>query len=292
MNYTIKSETLCVIVSTKGGEMQSIQTYDGTEYLWQGDANTWLDHAPNLFPYIGRLHNQRYQYQGKQYSLNIHGFLPYEEMELKSKEINRIIFKISDTEKLRALYPFRFEYLLSYEVKGHTITITSEIHNHDNKTMYFGLGGHPGFNVPLEPNLQFEDYILEFGSISYPNRIEFSETCFVTGKTVPYTLKHNIQLPLTHTLFDDDAIVLQNIAKEVTLKSPKGSKAVKVTFPQMEYIGFWHWPKSTVNYVCIEPWSSLPARVNVIENLETQENLIALDAGSVYTNTWKIEIIE
>ena len=28
--------------------------------------------------------------------------------------------------------------------------------------MYFGLGGHPGFNVPLEAGLSFEDYCLEF----------------------------------------------------------------------------------------------------------------------------------
>ena len=54
MNYTINSEKLSVTVSTKGGEMQSIRTNDGTEYLWQGDPNTWPDRALNLFPYVGR----------------------------------------------------------------------------------------------------------------------------------------------------------------------------------------------------------------------------------------------
>ena len=28
--------------------------------------------------------------------------------------------------------------------------------------MYFGIGGHPAFNVPLESSLTFEDYYLSF----------------------------------------------------------------------------------------------------------------------------------
>lgn len=50
--------------------------------------------------------------------------------------------------------------------------------------------------------------------------------------------------------------------------------------------------KTTANYVCIEPWSSLSARVDVIEDLETQEDLISLNAGETYKNTWTITILE
>ena len=85
MKYTMNSENLSVTVSAKGGEMQSIQTNDKTEYLWQGDPSTWPDRALNLFPYIGRLNNQTYLYQGKKYSLDIHGFLPYKECNCFNK---------------------------------------------------------------------------------------------------------------------------------------------------------------------------------------------------------------
>lgn len=290
MNYKINTKKLNLTVSTKGGEIQSIKSCDGTEYLWQGDHNTWPDHAPNLFPYIGRLNKKTYEYHGQQYSLDIHGFLPGEEMELITQNTNELMFKINDNEKLRTMYPFRFEYLLHYKIEDNKIIITYRIHNQDDKTMYFGIGGHPGFNVPLEDHLNFEDYILEFGSCCNPYRVTFSEKCFVTGENTPYPLDSGITLPLSHNMFDDDAIVLHNTAKEVTLKSKKGTKAVKVIFPEMKYIGFWHWPKTAVNYVCIEPWSSLPARENIIENLETQENLIRLEAGKTYANTWTIEI--
>ena len=81
MNYTIENGILTITISTKGGEMQSIKTKNGTKYLWQGSETTWPDRAPNIFPYVGRLTNKTYEFQGKQYRMEIHGFLPYEEME-------------------------------------------------------------------------------------------------------------------------------------------------------------------------------------------------------------------
>ena len=93
-----------------------------------------------------------------------------------------------------------------------------------------------------------------------------------------------------HALFDDDAIVLSGMAREVTLESPSGKRAVTVSFPDMPYLGIWHWPRTDAPYVCIEPWRSLPARKGKIAVFEQQEDLVALDAGKTYTNTWTISI--
>lgn len=96
------------------------------------------------------------------------------------------------------------------------------------------------------------------------------------------------KIHLRHTLFDDDAIVMENMAKAVTLSAEKGSRYVKVEYPQMDYLGIWHAPGTEAPYICIEPWSSLPSRKGIIEDLETQENLIRLEKGQVYTNRWSI----
>ena len=90
-------------------------------------------------------------------------------------------------------------------------------------------------------------------------------------------------------MFDEDAIVLHNTAKEISLKSKKGTKSVKVSFPEMKYIGFWHSRKNSCK-LCMYRTMVLPAREDVIEDLETQKNLICLEAGKIYTNTWEIEI--
>ena len=45
------------------------------------------------------------------------------------------------------------------------------------------------------------------------------------------------QLPLAHSLFDNDAIVLRDMAREVTLEAPGSARSVTVAFPNMPYLG-------------------------------------------------------
>jgi len=58
----------------------------------------------------------------------------------------------------------------------------------------------------------------------------------------------------------------------------------------MEYLGIWHRPFTEAPYVCIEPWTSLPARKDIVEDFSTQPTLLSLEAGKRYSNTYSIEI--
>ena len=42
--------------------------------------------------------------------------------------------------------------------------------------MYFGVGGHPGFAVPLEKGLAFEDYCLQFEAPGIRSALDFLRT--------------------------------------------------------------------------------------------------------------------
>ena len=75
MIYTLENDSLKVQVNSHGGELWSIQTKDGVEYLWQGDETYWKDRALNLFPYIARLTEGKYMLDGKTYEMPIHGFV-------------------------------------------------------------------------------------------------------------------------------------------------------------------------------------------------------------------------
>lgn len=291
MIYEIKNSSLSVKIDSLGAEMLSLKSADGTEYLWQGSKETWEEHAPNLFPYIARLTDGKFEFQDQQYEMKIHGLAKYMDFQVKKQLEDEIEFCLTSDENTLKQYPFLFQFRVNYTLKESSLWITYKVVNEDDKKMYFGIGGHPGFNVPLEEGLEFEDYELKFQDFCSPDRIGFTQDCFLNGEKEPFPLKERGKLKLSHNLFDDDAIVLKNMSKSVTLFSEKGTKKVKVTYPDMDYLGIWHWPKTETNYVCIEPWSSLPSRKNVIENLETQENLIGLDAKETYKNQWKIEII-
>lgn len=288
MNYHIKNKLFDITISSRGGELQSVRDKNGTEYLWQGDTAYWGDRAPNLFPYIGRLTQGKLKVDNQVYAMNIHGFIGTTELQIESFREKRMVLRLDANEETQQQYPYNFTYRVCYELKERTLLITYQVDNHGDKDMYFGIGGHPGFCVPLEEELRFEDYFLEFTEPCNPIRIGFSEECFLNGEDTEYPLENRALIRLKHSLFDEDAIVLRGMSKEVALKSNQGKKSVKVSYPDMKYLGIWHWPKTEAPYICIEPWSSLPSRHGIIENLETQPSLIPLAAGKKYCNQWSI----
>ena len=287
MKTVIQNSHLMVIADSLGGELQSIQDNEGTEYLWQRDVRYWDGIAPNLFPYIARLTKGTYLYRGKEYSMGIHGFVWNSQLELVEHHKESMLFRLTANKDTRKMYPFDFIFAIKYQLEENTLKITYKVENTGIDKMYFGIGGHPGFRVPMDEGCEFSDYTLEFGEKCFPRQIVFSEDCFVTEQRRDFLLDNN-RIYLQHTMFDHDAIVLERMAKMVRLYSENGSRHVRIEYPQMQYLGIWHAPKTEAPYICIEPWSSLPSRRGVIEDLETQNNLIGLEKGQIYSNTWSI----
>ena len=197
MKYKISNEKLSLMIQSEGGEMNSI-TGNGTEYLWQGNADFWDGQAPNLFPYVGRMTDQSYTYMGNRYQMDIHGFVKDRDLAVEDQGSDYIIFRLDSDEGTIQQYPFTFTYLISYRLKGSDIEISYEVINRDNKTMYFGIGGHPGFCVPNRKGERFTDYALKFQKDVHPVRIGFSPSCFVDGTKTPFELDEGNALKLRH----------------------------------------------------------------------------------------------
>lgn len=278
MLYRIENEFLTVSAESLGAQLAQICGKDGTSYLWEGKQPVWNDRAPILFPYVARLTNGTYTYDGNAYSMTIHGFAAHMEFTCEQVSGQEMRFHLESSAETLTQYPFAFRFTVGYRLEGNKLVQTYTVENRNDKVMYFGLGAHPGFNVPLEDGLTFEDYRLEFDPAATPTRIGFTETCFLNGNDLPFVMENGI-LPLRHDMFDDDAIVLTGSGSSVTLRAPKGKHCVRAEYPDAPYIGFWHRPKTDAPYICIEPWYSLPSRQDIVEALETQPSLLSVAAG-------------
>ena len=84
--------------------------------------------------------------------------------------------------------------------------------------------------------------------------------------------------------------VAEDVAEEVTLKGANSKRFVKVTYPGMKYVGFWHKPKTEAPYVCIEPWMSVPADDGKVDDLETKRDMYRLASGGVNEQSFTITI--
>lgn len=291
MNYRIENEKIRAEISSRGAQLCSLQAAGGMEYLWQGDEKIWEDHAPILFPYVGRMHEKKYTCRGREYSMDIHGFAATQEFECRRIRRDYLLCRLEDSKETRSIYPFAFCFEVHYELLENKILIYFIVKNKEEKKMYFGLGGHPGFRVPLWEQERFEDYFLQFPKGTAPEKVGISSAGFLTGRPRKLELDCDNRLQLYHSLFDQDAVVLQNMGSMVQLWGPKGA-VLQVRYPKMPYLGLWHWPKTETSYVCIEPWSSLPSREGVTEALEEKPDLICLEGYGEYVNQWEIELME
>ncbi len=289
MIYILENDKLRVKVSSLGAEMQSIRSVeDGTEYLWQGDSQYWVRRASNLFPVCGRLWENKYIYRGETYEMGSHGFARGKEWEVQHQTASSLTLQLKPDEDTLAAYPFRFVLEMTYTLNEDRLAVITIVRNEDDKEMIFSVGGHPGFNVPLTEGTAFEDYKLVFDKECQPLKFVNDENCFHLGKMALFALEDNQVLPLRHSLFDDDAIFLQDTCGGVTLCSGKSEHSVHIAYPDSPYLGIWHTPKSDAPFVCLEPWVQSPSPAGAVENLEDKSAMICLNPGELYRNTYTI----
>ena len=290
MLYTIHNSDMTVTIDGLGAQLQSITAAGGTEYLWSGDPAYWSSRAPILFPYVGRLTDDTYTCDGRAYQMTRHGFARRTEFSVLTQGKDHITLYMEDSEESRKLYPFAFRFDVSYVLEGSTLVIVYAVESRDGRTMFFGLGGHPGFRVPLEEGRAFTDYRLTFAQPCQPWQVLMSENYMISGREAPYPLENGVDLPLRHDLFDRDAIILKHFARSVTLSAGEGTRGLTLSCPRMRYLGIWHQPKTEAPYVCLEPWVSLPSREGVVEDLSQQFDLVSLEPRQRYENRWTVTV--
>lgn len=293
MIYSIENEKLKVSVNSNGAELYSLYSKASqTEYLWQGDPAYWRGRAYNLFPFIGRMYEEKFRYDGKEYHSRIHGLARYFEFALESQTKNSLLFLLKDNEETHKEYPFAFEFRVEFILNGTELVTRYEVTNTDNKTLICAFGGHPGINIPFGKGI-FEDYYLEFSEKTDVKRQLLTETnSFMADKAVPYALVDGTKLPLRHDLFCCDAVILQDTCSCVSIKSTKESRYVTMKYDGFPFIGFWQVFNPTAPYVCLEPWGCLPGIDKLTVDLETKPHMTHVAVGEKAEKSFTLEIHE
>ena len=286
----IKNQWLSAEISEYGAELRSLKAADGLEYLWQGDPAYWEDRSPVLFPWVGRLMDGRYRYRGRIYEMGLHGFAWKSTFTCRESREDSVTLELESTPETKRQYPFDFRFSVTYTLQEKTLEVTFAVTNTGSHTMYFAWGGHPGFHVPLVDGETMADYTLEFSHPCHPERVLLSDNVLPTGQTVPFPLQEDRWLQPEHRLFDHFVVCLTHMAKALTLKSRKSSRGVRVSYPDMPYLGLWHVAKTDAPFLCIEPWSSLPGRESIEEDLSCRSDLLTAAPGETRKSTWSVQI--
>ncbi|MFC2110311.1 aldose 1-epimerase family protein [Bacteroidota bacterium] len=285
---TLKNEFLEIKIKDTGSELSSIIA-NGKQYLWEGNPEFWGGQAPILFPFVGRLKNDKYVYNEKTYSLPQHGFYrKNNEIQLSNKTTNSLSYTLKNSIESLKVYPFHFEIINTYSIEKNIITIHHEIKNTGNETMYFSIGEHPAFKCSLQnPNESYDNCYLEFEKPEN-TEIHLIDNGLISNSTEPLLNNTNI-LNLQASSFEKDAMVIKKMAsKKVSLINKKEGKLVTLKYEDFPLLGIWSKPKAP--FVCIEPWLGIADSVNSTQKIEDKEGIISLEENKTFTASYTIEV--
>ncbi|MHA6246683.1 aldose 1-epimerase family protein [Pontibacter sp. CAU 1760] len=290
MLHFLENDQYKVGVESLGAELQHfVKKDEELELIWQADPSIWTGHAPNLFPIVGELPEQQYTHDGKRYKMLRHGFARRQEFKLVDEHREKLVFELTESEESLAQYPFKFRFLIAYRLLANKLEITYQVTNTDHDRMYFSVGAHPGFNVPLYPNERYEDYYLVFEKQETTSRYLLNEQGLLNGET-ERVLENSDTLSLQHHYFDHDAIVLKRLNSEkVTLASHTNPRKLEISYEGFPYLGIWSKPGPSP-FVCIEPWCGLASSVGTSDELKDKEGINELSPGQVFDRTFSIAV--
>ena len=156
MTVIIQNDQLIAKISEHGAELISLKSKEhDLEYIWQGDPKYWGRHAP-FFPIVGRLKNDQYVHKEKRIQWVNMVLLVIWILKWRSTNKNDAKFVLKRVPlKQKRIIRLDFELVLVYELGETGITVHYQVENIGEEEMYFSIGGHPAFNVPLGRRFDF-----------------------------------------------------------------------------------------------------------------------------------------
>lgn len=281
---TIRNEYLTASFNEVGAELKSLICAD-TQYIWEGKTEIWGGSCPLLFPICGGLKNDKYILDGKEYTLEKHGYIRFKTFEIESKTDTSVVFLHKSDEETKKHFPFDYELRVFYILENKTLRIDYSVKNLTDRTMYFNIGSHEGYYTPEG----IEDYDVLFPQEETLNSYVLYGN-LLSNQQLPI-IKEQSYLPLYDKYFTVDALVFKDLkSKSATLRNRKTGKAVRVNFPDDKYFLLWHKPNSP--YICLEPWDGIQDIVGSSYDITEKEGIIFLDAKSEYNHTHAITILK
>jgi galactose mutarotase-like enzyme len=280
----IENDWLKVGIERHGAEVRNVMhKKKALDYMWTGDEAYWGRVSPVLFPIVGRLKEDQYQLDGQTYKMSQHGFLRDVKFDVSEQTSTTVSFMFESLGSFVHVYPYEFKAVIRYRLMADSLIVQWQILNENKEEMYFSIGAHPAFKVPLVENETIEDYHLNITPTENKNVMEYElKNSLIYEKGTANDLS---TIPLTTSLFAHDALIYSNIDK-VTLVSNQSSHGVEVMFQGFPFVGIWSKYIETdgtiAPFVCIEPWYGIADTYDTIGNLKEKFGVNKLEAGETF----------
>ena len=285
----LENKYLRVSISTKGAELQSIYHKElELEYLWGADPTFWGKKSPVLFPIVGGLKDNTYHYNGTSYQMSRHGFARDMEFKVVAQSNGSISLQLKANEASLKQYPFLFSFTITYSLEKNCLSCNYQVSNVDIKPMFFSVGAHPAFKVPLVEGTSFEDYYLLFEKNETAGQWPLTPDGLIKSAPIPFFHTNN-RIDLSKPLFYGDALVFKDLqSNSISLITDKSKHGFKFNYHRFPFMGIWS--TKDADFVCIEPWCGIADNENTTGELKQKEGINLLVPGELISRTWSVEL--
>ncbi len=273
----IENEFLIVQIEKKGAQLHRIfHKQTESEILWRGDSAYWLNRSPVMFPVNVRFKDERFSYKGMEYEMPRMGLAVISDFAVQSKNKQEASFVLKSNQETKRFYPFDFRFKLSYQLDKNKLVNKFTVENKGIDTMYFALGGHPGFNCPFENGRDRSAYQYVFEQELEIDRIEISNS-LVQENHIPF-LKNESTLRLDDQRIPNGGMFVKNIEnKKIGIGHVGESPFVTVDLGDFPNVNLWSPPG--MPFACIEPMVSHHDVENAPIEIEKKSHLVKLPPG-------------
>ena len=282
---TIENAHLKVCIKELGAELCGIYSKAlDLEYMWQPGFEIWDHSSLTLFPNNGRIFKDRAIIGGKVYRETMQGFAKFQTFTVAEKTEDKAVLELCSNETTKLYLPYDFTLRITFALIEDKLDVNFCVLNHGADPMYFTLGMHPGFYLPLVLGEKTEDYLIRFNRKQNIKRlVNEATTMLLTGERKPYL--DGTDIPLCDDMFNGGSHLLEGVdAESVTLLSTKSGRFVEIGIE-----GFPHmclWGNAIRPYlVCIEPWCGTSDFIDTDHVWETRPGSLCAAANDSVERT-------
>ena len=287
--HILDNNALRICVSDSGAELCSVMDKSsGAERIWTADPAIWNRHAPILFPFVGRVTGGKYRIGEQEYLMKTqHGFARDMQFTCVKKGHSSITQELQATDATRAIYPYEFKLTVRHSLDPENLRrlrIDWRVENRGEESMYYSIGGHPGFLLPegeqKEDAWLFfpgRDTLTYFGAnaagFALPNEKKIL-------KLNEGYAKYQSDIPDTW-IFEDQKI------KTVQIARSDRSPYITMHCEQFPMLAVWANVKGP--FICLEPWFGRTDDAGFEGTLAEKKGMERLPAGGSKEISYSIE---
>jgi galactose mutarotase-like enzyme len=286
----IASELLAATLNPAGAELWSLRDAQGRALMTDADPAFWTGHAPLLFPIVGGLAGDRYHLRdGRAFTLPRHGFARRSTFDPVEQTGAHALFRLTESAATLAVWPFTFRFDMAYRIAGSTLATTATVTNTGDAVMPFSLGHHPAFAWPLPYGADASAHRILF-DLPEPAPIRRLDAAGqVKPEPVPTPVAGRTLVP-SPALFEDDAMIWDDLASRSLLWGAPGTPNLRIDFPGMPMLGLWQKPGA--RYLCIEPWAGIADPAGFDGALEDKPGIILLPPGEARAFRMDVTLVQ